>query len=74
MKLVTCLVLAKCRELTINKNAMSYEQNQTIWIIKSIRYGCNMRCTSRMWTTDFTLGNIRTYVQCVNYRPKINHL
>ena len=66
MELVTCLVLAKCREVTINKNSILSELNQTIWTIN----GCNLRCTSRMWTTDFTLGNIRTYVQCVIYQTK----
>ena len=66
MELVACLVLAKCRELTINKIAMSSELNQTICTIN----GCNLHCTSRMWTTDFTLGNIRTYVECVNYQTK----
>ena len=66
MELDTCLVLAKCREVTINKNAMLSELNQAIWTIS----GCNLRCIRRMWTTYFTLSKIRTYVQCVNYRPK----
>ena len=33
MELVTCLVLAKCRELNINKNAISSGLNETIWTV-----------------------------------------